>query len=115
LFGHHLPLGLEGLLEGRDHIWTICLIALHALLGPVHTGFHLLFAAGLVYATVDRLRAARSVRTTLAPVAKAPPVPGDPVWRAAVAAGVDPSRVLVVPGLPTPAFTAGWLRPRIYV
>jgi beta-lactamase regulating signal transducer with metallopeptidase domain len=40
---------------------------------------------------------------------------GDPFWTAARRAGVQPEWIRVVPGLPNPAFTAGWLRPRIYI
>lgn len=115
LLGHHLPLGLEGLLAGRDHLWAVCLVALHVLLAPVHAAFHVLFLAGLAWALHDRLRAWRSGRSALAPVSARAPEPWSPVWRAARAAVVEPERVRVVPGLPAPAFTAGWLRPRIYV
>jgi Zn-dependent protease with chaperone function len=115
LFGHHLPIGLDALLVGRDHIWALCVIALHALLGPVHSGFHFLFLAGLAYAAWDRARAWRSVGRALAPYAMLPPDPASASWRAARTAGVDPTHLRVVLGLPTPAFTAGWLRPRIYV
>jgi hypothetical protein len=115
LFGHHLPLGFDETLLGRDHLWALCLIALHKVLGPVHTGFHVLFIAGLAYAGWDRFRAWRSVGRALAPFGALPAEPGSRLGRAAGAAGVDRERVLVAPGLPSPAFTAGWLRPRIYV
>jgi hypothetical protein len=115
LFGHHLMFGLDRVLEGRDHLWALCLVALHILLGPVHSGFHALFIAGLAYAVWDRLRALRSVQVGLRAVATASPQAGGPIWKAAVATSLDPDRLRVVEGLPTPAFTAGWLRPRIYV
>jgi Zn-dependent protease with chaperone function len=115
LFGHHLPLGLDALLVGRDHVWALCVIALHAILEPVHGSFHLLFAAGVAYAGWDRWRAWRSVDQALAPYTAFPPERGTPLWIASRAAGVDPRRVQLVEGLPTPALTAGWLRPRIYV
>jgi Zn-dependent protease with chaperone function len=115
LLGHHLPFGFDQALEGRDHLWALCLIALHAILAPVHAGFHALFVAGLAYAGWDRFRAWRSLGRALAPFGALPPEPGSAIWRAAAAAGVDRNRVLVVPGLPSPAFTAGWLRPRVYV
>lgn len=115
LFGHHFAAGLEQGLRGQDHLGALCLIALHALLRPVHLLFHALVILGLAYALYDRFRAARRVRSTLASLHSAPPSEGDPVWAAAVAAQMDPGRVRVVRGLPNPAFTAGWLRPRVYV
>jgi len=115
LFGHHFAAGLEEALRGQDHLGAMCLIALHTLLRPVHLLFHGLVVAGLAYAVFDRARAAARVRRALAPLHAAEPSEGDPFWRAATAAGVDPRRVRVVDGLPNPAFTLGWLRPRIYV
>ncbi len=115
LFGHHFASGLEGALQGRDHIGALCVIALHALLQPVHVFFHGLVIAGLAYATYDRVAAARRVRRALEPLEAGVPAAGDAFGRAARAAGVDPGRVRVVRGLPNPAFTAGWLSPRIYV
>ncbi len=115
IFGHHFATSLEHGLRGRDHLGPICLIALHEMLAPVHSLFHVLVVAGVLYATYDRLRAAFRVRRSLAPLETAAPAEGDPFWSAAVAARVDPRRVRVVAGLPNPAFTVGWLRPRIYV
>ncbi|MEW5926052.1 MAG: M56 family metallopeptidase [Gemmatimonadota bacterium] len=115
VFGHHFATGLEHGLRGQDHFGALCLIALHELLQPVHLLFHVLIVAGLLYAVYDRVRAARRVRAALRPLDTAVPVEGDPFWTAAAAVGVDPRRVSVVQGLPTPAFTVGWLRPRIYV
>jgi Zn-dependent protease with chaperone function len=115
IFGHHLGRGTDALFAGVDHVWALCLIALHYLFEPVHTGFHLLFAAGISYALWNRARAGRSVRSVLATLPEERPSPGDAFDRAARSAGVDPERVRVVDGLPLPAFTAGWLRPRIYV
>jgi Zn-dependent protease with chaperone function len=115
LFGHHLPIGLDALMLGRDHLWALCLIALHAILSPVHDVFHALFLSGLAYACWDRFRAWRSVDRALAPYSTLLPVPGTVTWRAAKAAGVDPARLRVVTDLPTPVFTAGWIHPRIYV
>jgi Zn-dependent protease with chaperone function len=115
VFGHHFASGLERGLEGRDHIGALCVIALHGLLQPVHVLFHVLVVAGLAYASYDRVRAARRVRRALDLLETHVPAPGDPFWVAATAAGVRPADLRVVPGLPNPAFTVGWLRPRIYV
>jgi Zn-dependent protease with chaperone function len=115
VFGHHFAEGLEHSLRGQDHLGALCLIALHAVLRPVHLLFHALVVAGLAYAAYDRVRAALRVRRALAPLQSAVPAAGDAFHSAAVAVGLDPQRVRVVRGLPNPAFTAGWLRPRVYV
>lgn len=114
LFGHHFAEGLEHSLRGQDHLGALCLIALHAVLRPVHLLFHALVVLGLAYAVYDRARAVVRVRRALAPLHASEPRAGDAFWRAAAEAGVDPRRVRVVRGLPNPAFTAGWFRPRIY-
>jgi Zn-dependent protease with chaperone function len=115
IFGHHAATGADALFSGRDHVGPICLIAWHHILGPVHTGFHVLFVLGLLYALGDRTRAWASAHRVLATLPAQPPEPGDPFWIAAKVARVDPGAIRVVDGLPSPAFTAGWLRPRVYV
>ena len=115
VFGHHFATGLEHALRGRDHLGVVCLIALHEMLRPLHLGFHALVLAGLLYAAVDRLRAWSRVRRTLAHLETTGPAEGDPFASAAAAIGLSPSRIRVVQGLPNPAFTVGWLRPRVYV
>lgn len=115
VFGHHFATGLEHGLAGKDHLGLLCLIALHEIVQPVHRLFHGLILAGLAYALFDRARATLRVRSALAPLEAVEPRGGDPFWMAAAAAGVDPRRVRVVGGLPIPAFTVGWLHPRIFV
>lgn len=115
LFSHHVFRGTEAMLAGRDHLGALCLIALHTLLEPVHEFFHLLFAAGILYAVWDRFRTWRHARNVLAAVEVEAPEIGDAFWRAARAAGLDVGTLRVVHGLPTPAFTVGWLKPRVYV
>lgn len=115
VFGHHFATGLEQGLRGQDHLGALCLIALHHLLQPVHILFHVLVVLGLAYASFDRVRAALRLRRMLALLQAREPAVGDAFWTAATGAGLDPARLRVVAGLPTPAFTAGWLRPRIYV
>ena len=114
VFGHHFAEGLEHGLRGEDHLGPLCLIAAHTLLFPVHLVFHFLVFGGVAYALADRAWAAVRVGRTLRRVAWTAPAPGDPLWRAASAVGLDPARVRVAEGLPTPAFTAGWLRPRVH-
>lgn len=113
--GHPLARGTDALFAGRDHVGALCLIALHFLLEPVHRLIHGLFAVGLAYAAWDRARAWRSLRRVLGTVHSEVPARGGAVHACALRAGVDPQSVRVVPGLPVPAFTAGWARPRIYV
>lgn len=115
VIGRHLFGAAHKPLTGIDHVGALCLIALHLLLAPVHAGLHGLVGAGLAYAAWDRAKAWRLARRSLAPLDGAPPAPGDPFWRAAQAAGLAPDRLRVVSGLPTPAFTAGWLSPVVYV
>lgn len=115
IFSHHLFRGTEVMLAGRDHIGALCLIALHALLSPIHTLLHLLFVGGVLYAGLDRGRTWLRGRRILGALDVERPVPGEPFWEAAHAAGVDPSDIRVASGLPTPAFTVGWVRPKIYI
>jgi len=115
VLGHHLARGTEVLFRGTDHIGAICLVALHILLAPVHELSHAALVGGLGYATWDRIRAWYRARRTLLPLVAEPPQRGDPFDSAARAAGVDPRTIRVVDGLPNPAFTVGWLQPRIYV
>lgn len=114
VFGHHL-VAPGALLAGVDHLGAICMTALHLLLAPVHRVFHVIILSGVAYAVLDRLRAWRLQRRVLDALDANPPQPGDPFWIAAHAAGLDPTRVRVVSGLPNPAFSVGFLRPRVFV
>lgn len=111
----HAPIGLEDALTGVDHVGALCLAALHLLLAPVHGGFHLLLGAGVAYAIVDRVRAWHRLSRALSPLDVVGPRPGDAIWMAAAAAGVNAARLRVVAGLPNPAFTVGTFSPTIYV
>jgi Zn-dependent protease with chaperone function len=115
LLGHHLPVGFDQHLAGRDHLWALCLVALHALMAPVHGAFHLLFFGGLAYAVWDRSRAWRAQRVLLGGLDAEPPESGSEIALAAAALGLPLGTLRVVRGLPSPAFTAGWLSPRIYL
>ena len=115
LFAHHVALGSQVLMGGMDHLGAFCRSALYPLLAPVHYGFHVVFVLGLAYAMWDRWRAHRSSARALQPLAACTPVAGEPIWRAAAEAGVDPGRVWIVDGLPCPALTVGMLRPMIYL
>ena len=115
VLAHHVGSRLDQLLAGRDHVWLICVIAVHQILAPVHEVFHGLLLAGLTYAVWERSRAWLAVRRLLRTVEFNRPTHGDAFWRAATTAGVAPSLVRVVDGLPNPAFSVGWITPNIYV
>ncbi len=116
IFGHHLSARVDAAVIGQDHLWGMCLIALHLLVAPIHTAFHALLVAGVAYAIWDRGRAWFRVRRALAWL------PG--LETAESHAGLDISirraglttrQVRVVDGLPNPAFTAGFLRPVVFI
>lgn len=115
VFVHHVTERSTALLSGVEHVGRLCLVALHVLLAPFHSAFHAALALGLGYALWDRASAWRRMREVLGALDAASPEPGDRFWAAATSARVDPAVVRVVEGLPNPAFTVGWLRPRIYV
>src|SRR5439155_10121504 len=115
VFGHHVAGSAESLLAGKDRVGQLCLIALHEVLAPVHRVFHVLVIAGLLYALWDRVRAWRLLSRTLALLDYRAPRPGDSLWTAAAGVGLDPRRLRLVEALPNPAFTAGWIHPRVYV
>lgn len=115
VIGHHALGSGATLLEGRDNIGDLCLVALHIILAPVHSGFHLALVAGLLYATADRVLARVRLYRGIARLSVSDPHPSGPFADAIRAAGSDPARVRIVAGLPNPAFTAGWWNPRIYL
>jgi len=115
VLGHHMGRAASSLLIGRDHVMNVCLIALHELLAPLHETFHILLWVGLAFATVDRATAVLRLRGTLGLLNDRAAASGEPIAQGAALAGIPLGGIRVVPGLPTPAFTAGWIRPRIYV
>ncbi|MEO6447009.1 MAG: M56 family metallopeptidase [Gemmatimonadaceae bacterium] len=115
LFGHHVATRAGSLLAGHDHLWSLCLVAVHLLLAPVHGVFHVLLFAGLAYAAWDRARAWHRLRKTLRALPAVPPVEGDAFFTAAQSAGLRSTQVRIVEGLPSPAFTVGWFRPLVFL
>lgn len=115
VIGRHLIGAAHQPLTGIDHLGALCLVSLHMLLAPVHAGLHALLGAGVVYAAWDRARAWRRAQRALAPLEAAVPSRGDPFWVAAEAVELEPARLRIVAGLPSPAFTAGWRAPVVYV
>lgn len=115
ILGHHLPNPVSAALVDRDHLWSLCMVALYALAAPVHRAFHLLLVGGMAYAVVDRIRAVARLRATLQPLVAQQLVPSARVVDACRAAGVDLRHVRVIPTGRVPAFTAGLLHPHIYI
>lgn len=113
--GHHLIGAVSWLPASQQHLGLFCLVALHHLLAPVHEAFHLLLYAGIVYAVVDRARAALHLARVMGALTVDQPSGGSPIAVAALRVGLDPARVRVVQGLPNPAFTSGWWLPRVFV
>jgi predicted transcriptional regulator len=75
----------------------------------------LLLVVGLAYAVWDRARAWRTQRVVLCDLQASVPRAGSEIARAAASLELPLDAVRVVEGLLSPAFTLGWLRPRIYV
>lgn len=115
VFGHHLSKQADAFLGGRDHVLQVCLIALHLLLQPVHYTFHLLLLGGIAYAIWDRSRASRRLRRVLDLLEWGSAPVGSALESAVHGAGLTAHQVRVVDGLPSPAFTAGFWAPRVYV
>ncbi len=115
ILGHHVVASTGSLAANRDHLFGLCVVALQSLLSPVHEGFHLLLLAGLIYSGLDRIRAGRELKHVLGNLEGTRPKSGSVFERAAKRAGQPLESVRVVDGLPNPAFTAGWWRPRIFL
>lgn len=115
VLSHLAPEHARALISEYDHVGAICLHVVHALLAPVHGLFHILLGTGLCYATRDRVQAWTRQRAVLRALPGASPAPDDAFGRAALVAGIDSGRLVVVDGLPTPALTIGLLTPRILV
>ena len=113
--GHHLIGAVPWISASQQHLGVLCLVALHHLLAPVHTVFHTLLYAGLAFAAFDRLRAAQRHAHIMRALPLETPLAGGTMHLAASKAGLRGGRVRVVDGLPNPAFTTGWWRPKVYV
>lgn len=111
--GGHILGVVDRPLSGSDHIGALCLIALHEFMAPVHRALHVVVAAGLVWAIVDRIRLIRRARRTLQGIRVREW--SDGLARVAQKAGLDSARLVVVDGLPLPAFTLGSWSPQVYI
>lgn len=115
IFGHHLAQSITDSLVGRDHVLSLCLVALHQLMAPVHDIFHILVVIGFVYAVYDRVRAMRRLHQTLQLLQYSITSPDSSSGRAAHSVGVDHNHVRVTQNASVPAFTAGLWRPSIFL
>ena len=115
VFGHHLVGAATWLPASLEHLGPFCMVALHHLLAPLHGAFHVLLQAGLVFAFLERSRAAWRHRRTMRALIITPARRDVRLVAAVRAVGFPLERVHVVDGLPNPAFTSGWWVPRIYV
>ena len=127
VFGHHLLVAVDWLSAEQQHVAMFCLVALHLLLAPVHEFAHWLLYAGVAYAVIERgrvlwrhwrvMRALPQAR--VADHAARNSAHGahhnTSLARATHRAGLKLERVRVVDGLPVPAFTSGWIWPRVIV
>ncbi|HEY0931201.1 MAG TPA: M56 family metallopeptidase [Gemmatimonas sp.] len=111
--GRHVLVVVDRPLSGIDHLGVLCLIALHELMAPVHALLHVLVGGGALMAIGERLQLAWKGNILLRQLSSVPA--SADVHRQIVRAGLDPTRVRVVEGLPMPAFTTGWWRPRVYL
>lgn len=116
VFVHHSAVGDAVLLRSVSELGNSYLTAIHHVLGPVHTLFHIFLFGGFFYAVADRLRALVRVRRALQVMPAAVALPGSTFWVAAQEAGLSPDALRIVDApMPNPAFTVGWLHPRVYI
>lgn len=115
VFGHHIADPLSNWLLGKDHFLMLCVVALHELMDPVHRLFHILLAAGLAYAVFDRLRAVLRLRATLRLIQPGEVDGAGRIGRAAAAVGIEVRHIRRISADSVPAFTAGIVRPLVYV
>lgn len=113
--GHHVLGAVPWLSAQQHHLAILCLVALHQLLAPVHGVAHWLLYAGLVFVVLERGRVLWRHRRVMRELPKARVSTDSVMGRAAQAAGLRAQQVWAVRGLPMPAFTSGWVTPRVVV
>lgn len=103
------------LLERCRELLAHCALVLRSAGAPLRWLPLALLVAGLVYAAVDRLRLSRRVARVLAAHRARRAYRGEPVGRLAREFGLEDGVRLLIGLAPNPAFTAGLLRPRMYM
>lgn len=113
--GHHIVGAVDWLPPALEHVGSLCMVSLHLLLAPVHSAFHWLLGIGLAVAIADRARARFRSASVLRSASAALGSPSAPFQAAAANVGLEVGQLRILRESPIPAFTAGWLRPRVYV
>lgn len=113
--GHHVLGAVPWLRAEQQHLAMLCLVALHQLLAPVHAVAHWFLYAGVGYALLERGTVLWRHRQVMRALPQARVHRDSPLARAATQAGLSVARVRTVRGLPMPAFTSGWISPRVIV
>ena len=111
----HLAHAAAPLLDRCRELLAQCALVLRSAGAPLRWLTPALLVAGLLYAVVDRVRLTRRVSHLLTAHRARRARSGEPVGRLARQFGVEHDVRVLVGVAPNPAFTAGLLRPRIYV
>lgn len=98
-----------------DHLGALCLLAISAVLSPLHHVYEFVAFAGLAWAAVDRIRAWIDSRSLLGAVVVTHVAKDSALSEAAAIAGLRPERLVRLAESPLPAFTLGAFRPRVFV
>lgn len=115
VIGHHVLGAVPWLRAEQQHLGMLCLVALHMLLAPVHDLAHWLLYAGIGYAMLERGQVLWRHWRVMRALPQARVHPESALGQAAARAGLAVAQLRVVRGLPMPAFTSGWLTPRVIV
>lgn len=111
--------GLEGILapflDRCRELLAHCILVLRASGAQLHWIPISLLAGGIGYASIDRLRVWKKLNRLLGYQTTRLPEPDEPIGRMADDLGLRGRLLLLVGIAPNPAFTAGILRPRIYI
>lgn len=113
--GHHILGAVPWLRAEQQHVAMICLVALHQMLEPVHDVAHWLLYAGVGYAVLERGRVLWRHWQVMRELPQTRVNSDSALGLASRRAGLSVARLRTVGGLPMPAFTSGWISPRVIV
>ena len=111
----HIGHAAAPLLERCRELLAQCALVLRSAGAPLQWLPVALLAIGMAYAVVDRVRLTRRVSRLLATHRSRRARSGEPVGRLARQFAVEHDVRVLVGVAPNPAFTAGLMRPRIYI